>query len=256
MATTIQVTNVSYRYIEVRVGFTVSGSHETFISYYSNYNTARYNKIKSYAVAGTGYKNVTFSGLNSNTTYYVYAVGSDNWASAQATTLVEPVIRGITISATSRLAKTSDNKNLSSNYGATGWGGIWKRIDNISIADISGIARIQKSVNKTISGRARIRTIKNATISGISNISRIEGATITGRARIKVITPEKLPENWNYSGVAEPENWEKVDKTATGWIETEKSKDEWSETEKSATSWSDGDNAGAEEWTYPLEDAG
>jgi hypothetical protein len=71
-----------------------------------------------------------------------------------------------------------------------------------------------------------------------------------------VITPEKLPENWNYSGVAEPESWEKVDKTATGWSETEKAKDEWSETEKSATSWYDGDNAGAEEWTYPLEDAG
>lgn len=256
MATTITVTNVSYRYIEVRVGFTVSGSHEVFISYYSDYNTARYNRIMTYGVAGTGYKYVTFSGLNPNTTYYVYAVGSDNWARAQAQTPAEPVIRGMTISATSRLVKTSDNKNLISNYGATGWGGIWKRIDNISVADISGIARIEKSVNRTISGRARIRAIKTATISGVSNISRIEGATITGRARIKVITPEKLPENWNYSGVAEPEGWEKVDKTAIDWNETEKTKEEWSETEKSATAWSDGDNAGAEEWTYPLEDAG
>lgn len=256
MATTIQVTNVSYRYIEVRVGFTTGGSHEAFISYYPDYNTARYNKITSYGVVGTGYKYVTFSSLIPNTTYYVYAVGSDNWASAQATTLVEPVIRSSAISAISRLVKTSDNKNLSSNYGATGWGGIWKRIDNINVADISGIARIEKSVNKTISGRARIRTIKTATISGVSDILSIEGATITGRARIKVITPEKLPENWNYSGVAEPESWEKVDKTATGWSETEKAKDEWSETEKSATSWYDGDNAGAEEWTYPLEDAG
>jgi hypothetical protein len=210
----------------------------------------------NYGVAGTGYKNVNFSGLNPNTTYYVYAVGSDNWASAQAHTRVEPVIRSMNISATSRLAKTSDNKNLSSNYGATGWGGIWKRIDNINVADISGIARIEKSVNRTISGRARIRTIKTATISGVSDILSIEGATITGRARIKVITPEKLPENWNYSGVAEPEDWEKVDKTATDWNETEKTEEDWSETEKGATAWSDGDYAGAEEWTYPLEDAG
>lgn len=256
MATTVQVTNVSYRYIEVRVGFTVGGSHEVFISYYSDYNIARYNKIISYGVVGTGYKNVTFSGLNPGTTYYIYAVGVDNWASAQAHTPVEPVARSRDISATSRLAKTSDNKNLSSNYGATGWGGIWKRIDNISVADISGIARIEKSVNRTISGRARIRAIKTATISGVSNIVHIEGATITGLARIKVITPEKLPENWNYSGVAEPEGWENVDKTATDWNETEKTKEEWNETEKDATAWSDGNNAGAEEWTYPLEDAG
>ena len=79
---------------------------------------------------------------------------------------------------------------------------------------------------------------------------------ITGRVRIRVAVPEKLPEDWEYSGTTEPEEWENIEKTSTDWSEVEKSDESWNEVEKDATSWSDGDVAGAEEWNYPLEDTG
>lgn len=255
MATSISVTAVNSRYITVKATFTVGGSHTVFISYYSDYATARYNMIMNYGVAGTGSFNITFSNLTPNTTYYIYAVG-DNVAQTNAHTPPASVQYNRTITASSKIAKTSDNKRLGSNYGATAWGGIWKRMDNIGVSDISAIARIEKSINKIITGRARIQKENTATITGIANIVRIEGANITGRARIKVTGPEKLPENWNYGELPEPENWNKADKTATGWSEVEKDEEEWTEIDKGATSWSSSNDAGPEEWTYPLEDAG
>lgn len=61
---------------------------------------------------------------------------------------------------------------------------------------------------------------------------------------------------WDYSGIAEPEEWEKIDKTPTDWGEVEKLGENWNEIEKEVTNWSDGSVAGAEEWNYPLEDTG
>ena len=97
---------------------------------------------------------------------------------------------------------------------------------------------------------------QTATISGLARIGKKRTNAITGRVKIRIAVPEKLPEDWEYSGTTEPEEWEKVDKASTDWSEVEKSDESWSEVEKDATSWADSDVAGAEEWNYPLEDTG
>ena len=68
--------------------------------------------------------------------------------------------------------------------------------------------------------------------------------------------PEKLPEEWEYSGVAEADEWEKVDKTDTGWTEVDKTDEDWGEVEKDSTDWSKASDTEALEWNYPLEDSG
>lgn len=150
----------------------------------------------------------------------------------------------------------------------TGCVNIDKHEEVVSHSDIAGRVRIRKYVSKTITGRAKIARLDTSDIQGgvnifksqtaeISGLVRILGDKsnyITGRVRIRIAVPEKLPEDWEYSGTTEPEEWEKVDKASTDWSEVEKSDESWSEVEKDATSWTDSDVAGAEEWSYPLED--
>lgn len=152
----------------------------------------------------------------------------------------------------------------------TGCVNIDKHEEVVSHSDIAGMVRIREYVSKTITGMARIAKLdtsdiqggvdifnsQTAEISGLVRILSDKSNYITGRVRVRVAVPEKLPEDWEYSGAAEPEEWEKVDKASTDWSGVEKSGESWSETEKSATSWYYGDDAGAEEWAYPLEDAG
>lgn len=152
----------------------------------------------------------------------------------------------------------------------TGCVNIDKHEEVVSHSDIAGRVRIRKYVSKTITGRARIIRLNTSDIQGGVNIFKSQTAEIsgsvrilgdksnyiTGRVRIRIAVPEKLPEDWEYSGTTEPEEWEKIDKTSTDWSEVEKSDENWSEVEKDATSWTDSDVAGAEEWNYPLEDTG
>jgi hypothetical protein len=130
------------------------------------------------------------------------------------------------------------------------------RIQKTGSGTITGMVRIARLDTATIQGGVRVWKSQTATISGLARIGRKRTDTITGRVKIRVAVPEKLPEDWDYNRVAEPEEWEKVDKTATSWSETEKTDEDWSETEKDATSWTSGDVAVAEEWSYPLEDTG
>lgn len=127
------------------------------------------------------------------------------------------------------------------------------RIAKFYSKDIVGSTRIAKLNSKTISGAVRIMEGETTTISGLVRIVRYGSDTISGRVRIRVAVPEKLPEEWEYAGLAEPEGWENKDKTSTGWEGVEKPEDEWAESEKEATSWNKTD-AGAVEWGYPLED--
>jgi hypothetical protein len=152
----------------------------------------------------------------------------------------------------------------------TGCVNIEKHEEVVGHSDIAGRVRIRKYVSKTITGRARIIRLDTSDIQGGVNIFKSQTAEIsgsvrilgdrssyiTGRVRIRIAVPEKLPEDWEYSGTTEPEEWEKIDKASTDWSEVEKSDENWSEVEKDATSWTDSDVAGAEEWNYPLEDTG
>lgn len=233
----------------------------------------------------------TVTGLSPGTTYTIRAVaGSDNVSKTVTTTGSSSTVVTTTVTGAVRVAKNLTKTitgvvdveksipkvitgvvNISSpSYtDITGCVNIDKHEEVVSHSDIAGRVRIRKYASKTITGGARIVRLGTSDIQGgvnifksqtaeISGLVRILGDKsnyITGRVRVRVAVPEKLPEDWEYSGTTEPEEWEKVDKTSTDWSEVEKSDESWSEVEKDATSWADSDVAGAEEWNYPLEDA-
>ena len=72
--------------------------------------------------------------------------------------------------------------------------------------------------------------------------------------KIRIAVPEKLPEDWEYSGTTEPEEWETIDKTSTDWSEVEKDDVNWSEETKEEVSWLEESDTEPIEWSYPLED--
>lgn len=224
MATTLSLTKEGRNSITVEVYSSYSGGYEVFISLYPTYEEAVHNKIGGVIVFGGRPEGIVFGNLEQSTTYYVYAYHG-NLATIMATTLAS---HDVTISATGRVVKSSENKNVVANYGATAWGGSWKRIDVVGTADISGMARIGKNVSRNITGRARIVLVGATDITGIANIMKSEETSIAGRARIRKGNPKKLPDVWNYNGETEPEVW--------------------SEAEKDNTEWADGDTAGATEW--------
>ena len=79
-------------------------------------------------------------------------------------------------------------------------------------------------------------------------------AEISGRVTVRVATPEKLPEDWEYSGTPEPEDWDEVDKDAVSWDEGDKPVDDWSENEKESVNWSSSKEGKPQKWHYPLKD--
>jgi hypothetical protein len=231
-------------------------------------------------------------GLSPGTTYEIRASSGSDVTTASVTTTGSPIVSVTkTISANVRIAKKVSKtitgvvdvrKAISkaitgavsisspSHTDITGCVNIEKHEEVVSHSDIAGRVRIRKYVSKTITGRVRIARLdtsdiqggvtifksQNAEISGSVRILGDRSSYITGRVRIRIAVPEKLPEDWEYSGTTEPEEWEKIDKTSTDWSEVEKSDESWSEVEKDATSWTESDVAGAEEWNYPLEDTG
>ena len=235
---------------------------------------------------------MSVASLSPGTTYEIRASSGSDVATASVTTTGSPVVLITkTISAKVRISKNVSKtiagvvdvgKSISkvitgavsisspSHTDITGCVNIEKHEEVVSHRDIAGRVRIRKYVSKTITGRTRIARLdasdiqggvnifksQNAEISGSVRILGDRSSYITGRVRIRIAVPEKLPEDWEYSGTTEPEEWEKIDKTSTDWSEVEKSDESWSEVEKDATSWTESDVAGAEEWNYPLEDTG
>lgn len=232
------------------------------------------------------------SNLSPGTTYEIRASSGSDVTTASVTTTGSPItFVAKNISAKVRIAKNVSKTiagvvdveksiskvitgavNISSPLytDITGCVNINRQDEVTSYSDIAGRVRIGEYVSKSITGGARIAKLDTSDIQGsvdifksqiaeISGLVRILGDKsnyITGQVRIRVAVPEKLPEDWEYSGTTEPEEWEKVDKSSTDWSEVEKSDESWSEVEKDATSWTDSDVAGAEEWNYPLEDTG
>lgn len=234
----------------------------------------------------------TVSSLSPGTTYEIRASSGSDVTTASVTTTGSPATSvTVSIPAVVRIAKNvsktiagvvdvenSISKVITGTVSISspsytdiaGCVNIDKHEEVVSHSDIAGRVRIGEYVSKSITGGARIARLDTSYIQGgvnifksgiaeISGLVRILGDKsnyITGRVRVRVAVPEKLPEDWEYSGTTEPEEWENIDKSSTDWSEVEKSDESWNEVEKDATSWSDGSVAGAEEWDYPLEDTG
>lgn len=92
--------------------------------------------------------------------------------------------------------------------------------------------------SKSITGRVNVIKDNLAEIQGRVFVSNQTIAEISGRVTVRVATPEKLPEDWEYSGTPEPEDWDEVDKDAVSWDEGDKPVDDWSENEKESVNWS------------------
>lgn len=107
---------------------------------------------------------------------------------------------------------------------------------------------------KNISGRVNVIKDNFAEIQGRAFISNQTIAEISGKVAVRVATPEKLPEDWEYSSTPEPEDWDEVDKDATNWNEGDKPVDDWSENEKESVNWSSSKEGKPQKWHYPLKD--
>lgn len=109
---------------------------------------------------------------------------------------------------------------------------------------------------KNIAGRVNVIKDNLAEIQGRVFVSNQTIAEISGKVTVRVATPEKLPEDWEYSSTPEPEDWDNVEKDATSWEETDKAVDNWSENEKENVNWQRGEEAHHQKWKYPLKDTG
>ena len=230
------------------------------------------------------------SNLSPGTTYEIRASSGSDVTTASVTTTGSPsTVVTESISAVVRIAKnvsktiagtvdveksipkviTGTVSISSPSYtDITGCVNIDKHEEVVSSSDIAGRVRIGKYLYKTITGRARIVRLGTSDIQGGVNIFKsqiadISGSVcilgdksnyITGRVRIRVAVPEKLPEDWEYSGTTEPVEWETVDKISTDWSEVEKDDENWSEETKEEVSWLEESDTEPIEWSYPLED--
>lgn len=107
---------------------------------------------------------------------------------------------------------------------------------------------------KTITGRVNVIKDNLAEIQGRVFVSNQTIAEISGKVTVRVATPEKLPEDWEYSGSPEPEKWDETSKDATDWDEADKPVDDWSENEKESVDWSSSKEGKPQKWHYPLKD--
>lgn len=108
--------------------------------------------------------------------------------------------------------------------------------------------------SKSITGRVNVIKDNLAEIQGRVFVSNQTIAEISGKVAVRVATPEKLPEDWEYSSNSEPEDWDEVDKDATSWDEGDKPVDDWSENEKESVNWSSSKEGKPQKWHYPLKD--
>ena len=262
----------SARYIQVQL-------YDGSTSVYSN----------QFYIGQFSYRAVTVSNLTPGTTYEIRASSGSDVTTASVTTTGSPsTLVTVSISAVVRIAKNvsktiagvvdveksipeviTGTVNISSpSYtDITGCVNIDKHEEVVS-SDIAGRVRIGKYLYKTITGRTRIDILHTSDIRGgvnifKSQIAEISGLVcilggksnyITGRVRIRVAVPEKLPEDWEYSGTTEPVEWETIDKTSTDWSEVEKDDVNWSEETKEEVSWLEESDTEPIEWSYPLED--
>lgn len=146
---------------------------------------------------------------------------------------------------------------------------IIKQEESVRTKTIDGGVRINKLASENIYGTTRIAALNSSTIIGGVDISKyatseVTGSvcisvansnSITGSVRIRASSPEKLPEDWEYSSVSEPEEWNWDEKEAVTWTSSEKAYDEWSEETKDEVSWLEATDTEPLEWNYPLEDA-
>lgn len=107
---------------------------------------------------------------------------------------------------------------------------------------------------KNIAGRVNVIKDNLSEIQGRMFVSNQIIAEISGKVTVRVATPEKLPEDWEYSGSPEPEDWDETSKDATDWYEADKPVDDWSENEKESVDWSSSTKSKTQKWHYPLKD--
>ena len=88
--------------------------------------------------------------------------------------------------------------------------------------------------SKSITGRVNVIKDNLAEIQGRVFVSNQTLAEISGKVTVRVATPEKLPEDWEYSSTHEPEDW--------------------SENEKESVNWSSSKEVKPQRWHYPLKD--
>ena len=88
--------------------------------------------------------------------------------------------------------------------------------------------------SKSITGRVNVIKDNLAEIQGRVFVSNQTLAEISGKVTVRVATPEKLPEDWEYSSTHEPEDW--------------------SENEKESVNWSSSKEVKPQKWHYPLKD--
>lgn len=88
--------------------------------------------------------------------------------------------------------------------------------------------------SRSITGRVNVIKDNLAEIQGRVFVSNQTLAEISGKVTVRVATPEKLPEDWEYSSTHEPEDW--------------------SENEKESVNWSSSKEVKPQRWHYPLKD--
>lgn len=208
----------------------------------------------------------TYSNLDQNTIYYIYAV----WYSGSSEQYVQLAVE-----------TTGPYKNvtISGQFYIQQWGSNYIRgqvnVRNNKTKTISGRANIRNAKDKTINGRVRvvhqytaditgIVNVRNdeqkdiqgivcvkrpgeAAIHGVVNVLRTENAEITGAAYIRIVVPEKLPQGWADGATSEALQWaseaphelewENTYEEAQTWSEGAKKAEEWQDTSKDSTTW-------------------
>lgn len=111
------------------------------------------------------------------------------------------------------------------------------RIAHDEGTDITGTVQVIGTNSSSIDGSVKVERAQTATLEGLVQILKTRDVDLTGKVRIRVVTPEKLPETWGKYKEPSPLEWEKREKDSQGWREKDDTGDE------------------PETWHYPLNDS-
>lgn len=94
--------------------------------------------------------------------------------------------------------------------------------------EISGGVSVAKTSYTELDGVANIEAINNTEIEGSVDIENVYTTDIKGIVKVRVWSPEKLPEVWEKAD-KEPEEWENTDKEPEEWAynDPEKEPETW-----------------------------
>lgn len=111
------------------------------------------------------------------------------------------------------------------------------RIAHDESADITGTVQVIGTNSSSIDGSVKVERAQTATLEGLVQILKTCDVDLTGKVRIRVVTPEKLPETWGKYKEPSPLEWEKREKDSQGWREKDDTGNE------------------PDTWHYPLNDS-